>query len=228
MTDILGAAPAVSSPALPLRRRTSGLLDNFRALAIFMIVAGHAFDSHGCGPTSIAEAPGAGFISAIVNGSTFYFVFISGFLYRHVFYGPHAVRDLHAQEGDRGRRAVSVLGGAWPFCKSWSPAFTSPCTKHGEFLGENVYVDFNDEIFTGQMMTAYWYIPFIFVVFAASPLVDRFIEARRGTQVALWLAALGISLWVHRPYENLSPLHATLYFGHVYLAGILFWQVRKP
>ena len=44
---------------------------------------------------------------------------------------------------------------------------------------------------TGRMVTAYWYMPFIFLVFLASPLFDRFIGFREpGARIALVGAAI--------------------------------------
>jgi surface polysaccharide O-acyltransferase-like enzyme len=77
------------------------------------------------------------------------------------------------------------------------------------------------------MVTAYWYIPFIFIVFLASPLFDRFIGLSRGWRAAAFAASIALALWVVRPVDNLNPVHSFLYFANFYMFGMLFCEHRK-
>ena len=78
------------------------------------------------------------------------------------------------------------------------------------------------------MVIAYWYIPFIFLVFLASPLFDRFIELSRGWRAAVFALAIAVAFWVVRPAENLNPVQCFFYFANFYMFGILFCEYRKP
>ena len=99
--------------------------------------------------------------------------------------------------------------------------------KQGVEYGHNRFVDFIVLLSTGTMVTAYWYIPFIFLVFLASPLFDRFIAPRYPClRVGVFLLSLVVAFWLHRPENNLNPIHAFVYFFNVYLFGILFCEYR--
>ena len=76
------------------------------------------------------------------------------------------------------------------------------------------------------MDIAYWYIPFIFIVFLASPLFDRFIGLPRGWRAPAFAAAIGLALWVV-PAHNLNPVHSFLYFANFYMFAILYCEYRK-
>src|SRR5262249_4917791 len=92
----------------------------------------------------------------------------------------------------------------------------------------NWFVDFIVLFSTGRMVTAYWYIPFIFIVFLASPLFDRFIELSRGWRTAAFAASIVLALWIVRPAAHLNPIQCFLYFSNFYQVGILFCEYRKP
>ena len=100
--------------------------------------------------------------------------------------------------------------------------------KDGVAYPHSTFVDFIVLFSTGRMVTAYWYIPFIFLVFLASPLFDRFIELSRGWRAAAFAAAIRIALWVVRPVDNLNPVQCFFYFANFYMFGILFCEYRKP
>lgn len=216
--------------ARPKSRARVDYIEYFRGVAILLIIAGHAFDlawtragqEHSLDSVSVLST-----LSALLTGGTFYFVFISGFLYRHVFYERMAYGDFMWKKAVQVGAPYLVLGSLLALLQMYSSGFHVTIFKDGAVLGENRYVDFAVLMTTGQMMTAYWYIPFIFVVFLASPLFDRYIRLSLAWKVAILIMSLMVAFWVHRPYESLDPFHSFVYFTNIYLFGILFCEHRE-
>ena len=194
--------------------------DHFRAVAILLIILGHSY--HAWERTHLVEIAA----SNIITGGTALFVFISGFFYREVFYGRLTTAQFMVKKAlfvllpylimsVIGLFAFLVVRGALP-----SPVdFGFPSVA--ETLSRAAL-----NLLTGHTITAYWYVPFIMLIFALSPAFDRFIRARPETRFALTALAFLIAAYAHRPTENLNPLHSSLYFLPFYLLGILYCQYR--
>lgn len=227
------AAVPESASRKPARARSFERIDYveyFRAVTIIMIVLGHAFDlawTRTVNEHVPLDQPVLRMMSALVNGGTFYFLFISGFLYRHVFYERVGYGQFMWKKVQYVGLPYLLLGTALAFLAIAIAGFHVTIYKHGAVLGENLFVDVVTQLATGAMMTGYWYIPFIFVVFAASPLFDRFIRLPLGARIGVTVLATAMAFWVHRPYENLNPLHSFAYFVPFYLFGILFCEFRS-
>lgn len=205
-------------------------IEYFRGLAIILIIAGHAFDmtwAQSLSDRLVVPVNWFGLPSVLITGGTFYFVFISGFLYRYVFYGRTSYGAFMYKKALNVGLPYLLLGSALAIFQIVASDLHVVMFKRGAVLGENVYLDFVSQLLTGQMMTAYWYIPFIMVIFLASPLFDWLIRQSDRTKVAVLLIWVLLAFWVHRPYENLNPIHSILYFGHMYLFGIMFCEHRK-
>lgn len=80
--------------------------------------------------------------------------------------------------------------------------------------------------YLGGVPPAYWYIPFIIVMFLFSPLHLAFARTKTKTQIAVLIILLVISSIVHRPIETFHVLHSVIYFFPVYLIGI-FCSIHK-
>ncbi len=224
-------AEHVQTKAASGQREHIAFIEYFRAVAMIMIVAGHTYAlawTHGVQEDPTTSASLWNIAPAIINGGTALFVFISGFLYRHLFFD----RIPYAQF--LKRRALHV---GLPYLVIATPiaialiaagAFKIVVIKEGTPYPESYFIDFVALISTGRMITAYWYIPCAMLIFLASPLFDRFIRmppARR------WLAlafCIGLALWLHRPHDNLDPVHSALYLANFYMAGMLFCEYRAP
>jgi hypothetical protein len=238
MSQSLPISPAqISAPGAEVRQQSPArtrervdYIEYFRAVAIIMIVFSHAFDlawTREINEHVPVSEEWLGFISALFNGGTFYFVFISGFLYRHVFFERVPFGDFMRKKALYVALPYLLIGSALTFMQMWATDFHVTIFKHGAVLGENVFVDYITQMSTGAMMTAYWYVPFIMLVFLASPLVDRFIRLPLAWRVGVFAVSLVIAFWIHRPYENLDPVHAVIYFAKIYLFGILFSEQRQ-
>lgn len=203
-------------------------VEYFRALAIILIVSGHAFDAAWARFAEDANSVSwMNFIPALINGGTLYFVFISGFLYRHVFFERISYGAFMKKKAQQVGMPYLVLGIPLALVHMYAAGFYVTVFKHGEVYNQNLFMNMVVELSTGSMMIAYWYIPFIFIVFAASPLFDRFIRLPIAWRVGVFLISLSMAFWMHRPFQDMNPLHSLAYFLNMYLFGMLFCEYRK-
>ncbi|MCB1735303.1 MAG: acyltransferase [Gammaproteobacteria bacterium] len=195
--------------------------NHFRALAIAVIVASHTIWTCGWQFDSVAER----FALNLVSGGSTLFVFISGFLYHHIFYRrstPYAQFMRDKLRNVLTPYLVLSIPTLWIFLMfpRWAvraPIFADP---DGGLIGTYL-VPFLMDLLTGYTTHAYWYIPFVLLLFGLSPVFDRVIRAPAGVRWALFAGGLAISMLIHRPVENINPLQSLVYFSPVYVFGIL-------
>ncbi len=205
-------------------------LDWFRAVAILIIIAGHSYPL--CGEDVVYQGDHiagrlANAIPALLTGGTAYFVFISGFLYRLVFFGRTTYGEFMRKKALFVGLPYLILASPIALLEIGLGASTVVSSPSGFIYPHSSFVDFIALISTGRVITAYWYIPFIFIIFLASPLFDRFIALSRAWSSLVFLLSIGIAFWVVRPAGNLNPVHSFLYFANFYLLGILFCEHRE-
>jgi peptidoglycan/LPS O-acetylase OafA/YrhL len=190
--------------------------DYFRAIAIFFIVAGHSLSVLAI--DTISEMV----MANIITGGTALFVFISGFFFHHIFYRKFHYKSFML------KKVVNVF---LPYVILSTTAFiliitvlnkTHPqlVNESGTLIGQIVL--YFKYIWTGRVLTAYWYIPFIMIVFALSPLYIRFIECTKATQAVIFLVLLTVATIVQRPSYNISPIHSLIYYTPIYMLGAMF------
>lgn len=197
----------------PLQKAKSKFINSinyFRGIAIILIVLGHSYDlAHWEISNSLEQ-----FIYSLSLNGTVYFVFISGFLYHHIFYQNFNYQKFLAKK----IRYVLV-----PYV-----LFSLIPILNAVFLGNGGYAlpdELRDEpvraiawyLLTGNIIFAYWYVPMAILLFLLSPLVNKIIQSEN--ILILTLALLPISLIIHRPIENLNAIHSLIYFFPVYLLG---------
>lgn len=191
----------------------------FRGLAIVLIVAGHCFQLVAWQAASFPEK----LLENLVKGGTALFVFISGFLFHHIFaprfrYGRFMTKKLAVvllpylvlsivpilyyvgvrQSGPFAELIYSGRDGVWG-------QYVQPALTY---------------LWTGRHLQAYWYIPFIMVVFALSPVFLAYLRLSLVWRLLLMTAALAIAVLVHRPVKNVSVAQSVVYFLPVYLLGM--------
>jgi surface polysaccharide O-acyltransferase-like enzyme len=206
-------------------------IEYFRAIAILLIIGGHTYAvswTHFVDEDPQTRVTWLNVIPALITGGTAYFVFISGFLYRQVFYGRTPYGEFMRKKALYVGLPYLALATPLAFAEIWLGPFYVTAVKEGVAYPHSTFVDFIVLISTGRMVTAYWYIPFIFLVFLASPLFDRFIELSRAWRAAVFAAAIVLALWIVRPAENLNPAQCFFYFANFYMFGILFCEYREP
>jgi len=195
-------------------------INYFRGISIVFIVAGHCY---GLAQWNI-DTPLQKTLMNLITGGTIFFVFISGFLFHHIFYRKFDFRRFMTQ------KVKNVLS---PYLLFFLIAVS--CYTFGTYEWPWKYHFFIDKpgwyygyarpfllyLWTGRIVTAYWYIPFIMIVFSMSPVFILFINARPVVQYAVFLFTLSVSLIIHRPIDNLHVIHSVVAFIPVYLFGIL-------
>ncbi|MEQ8967464.1 MAG: acyltransferase [Azospirillaceae bacterium] len=218
MTDPRETATSAPAPARPAK---IVFIDNFRAVAIFLIVAGHMYWL----AFPVFPPPEGNLIYVLLNlitGGTAYFVFVSGFLYYHVFHNRLNYAEFMNKKVVNVLVPYLILG--FPLAVytmlagSWH---VSVQNGEGPVL-ESMFMTLVFLLTTGNMMQAYWFIPFIFCLFLMSPLFDAFIRLRRVWGWLLFGAAAAVALVVHRPpVPDVDQIHNVLYFLPFYMFGIL-------
>lgn len=201
-------------------------INYFRGIAIIIIVMTHSYGIAQWNVYQDANLFEKLFYSLNLNGSVF-FVFISGYLYNHIFYPQFNYRKFLIKK-------VKFVLLPYLICSILPIAYTVFDRQNEWFL--NLVFDSNGISFlpdslqdkpllailwflaTGRAVYAYWFIPTISMVFIISPLINRSIESKYLLKVILCL--LPISAIVHRPLHNMNPLHSLIYFLPVYLLGI--------
>lgn len=173
--------------------------NHFRAIAIILIVAGHSY-------VDIPfDTVFNNFLRNLITGGTTLFVFISGFLFHHIFYKKFEYKDFIKKKFQNVYVPYFIMG-LFPLF-DWT-GFHRPLYTLKLHL-------------TGGFYLAYWYIPFILAMFLISPLFIKFIKLNIKAQ--LLLIALGsiISIFAHRPIDNTNVFHSVIYFTPIYLLGIV-------
>lgn len=192
--------------------------DYFRGVAILFIVAGHSF---GTWPIDTFSEK---VLTNIIYSGTALFVFISGFFFHHIFYKDFEMKIFMSKKVKNVLVPYLILStlGFFYFALS-SKAFpfldrliSTDLSSWMDYI--QLYVSY---LWTGRIMYAYWYIPFIMIMFLLSPIFISYIRLSLAVRLTLMLILLLFSaLFVHRPILNMSPIHSVIYYIPIYLIGI--------
>ena len=198
--------------------------NHFRALAIVLIVASHCFALSNWNIDTIYEQ----YIACLITGGTVYFVFISGFLFHHVFYTRYNYFNFVKKKTARILIPYLVLSLLTLFVYF---VLKEPPPKASDFfVGDGIFDTRIKPVLlylmSGATWVPYWFIPCIMLIFALSPLFIAFIRAKFTTQLTLIILLFIVSIVMHRPIGNIGPIQSTLYFIPVYMIGI-FCSVHK-
>ena len=195
----------------PKKKKFINSINYFRGLAIILIVLGHSNDLARYDMSSNLEA----LFLAFIKNSTVYFIFISGFLYYHIFYHKFNYKKFMIKKSQYvllPYLLISIIPVVLTVFLLDGGRFLPDSLREQPLLAIIWY------LLTGQVSAAYWYIPMAMLLFAISPLINLIIRANIVLPVALFL--LPISVMAHRPIYNLNVLHSLIYFFPVYLIGI--------
>jgi len=185
-------------------------INYFRGIAIIIIVLGHCYELAHWNISSSAEEL---FYALSLNGSV-YFVFISGFLYRHIFYERFNYQKFMV------KKSQYVLL-PYLFCS------ILPISAMMFFLDSRYLPSSLDDqpllavgwyLITKRASFAYWYVPKAMLLFALSPVINWIIKSDKVSAAILFL--LPISIIVHRPINNINAVHSLIYYLPIYLIGI--------
>lgn len=188
----------------------------FRALAIALVVFSHAESAGALVFDTVQEAT----IWNLLSGATTIFVFISGFLFHHVFLKRFEYRTFLTKKLQNLVIPYVIL----TFAAILVGCQYAPAMPFDGWLKQVMMIGYL--LLTGHAAVSYWYIPFVISLFAMAPLHMRFIKLGARHQALIIALLLGIALLIHRPIANLGPIHNLLYYTPVYLIGIFCSQHR--
>ncbi len=204
----------------PARKEFLNSFNYFRGIAILLIVAGHCFGPANWDPNTLPETT---FVN-LIKGGTSLFVFISGFLFHHIFYGRFKFKKFLSS------KVKNVLT---PYLfMSFVPIILAVYFKGRGSQDDFYFFDQSQGIWaeyikptllyiwTGNASPVYWYIPFVMVLFCLSPLFIAYIRLNIKFRMAILALLLVIPVVIHRPEGNLSLFQSIFYFAPVYLLGI--------
>jgi len=198
-------------------------INYFRGIAIIFIVFGHCFGVADFIYTSIAGKT----ILNLTRGGTSFFVFISGFLFHHIFYEKFKFKPFLTKKIKFVLLPYLILATipiAYLLLRigiSFMYSSSSVILQYETLLSFPILKHYFTGVDTG--FKGYWYIPFIMVVFAISPIYIRFIKLSLKTQILVALFLLICAVLIHRgTYTSpLSVFQNVFFYTPVYLFGIL-------
>ncbi|MEG0397738.1 MAG: acyltransferase [Cetobacterium sp.] len=201
-------------------------LNYFGGFAIFLIVVGHSFEVSGFFDSKIGILNPfyKKLIYAMVTGGTSLFIFISGFLFHHVFY----TRGFNFKKFMENKYKNVFL----PYSVIILPAIIIEFYKTISL--NNFSVKFEDILrsillyFSGTALSSTWYIPFSLLLFLASPIFIKYIELEQYKKRIIFLG-LVVSIIIHRPIHDLTinVFQSLIYFSPIYCLGIYFSQNKE-
>lgn len=193
-------------------------VEKYRVFALFIVVTGHVLYGMGIDPEGRIEKV----IFNLFSGGTFFFVFISGFLFSYLNQSYFNYSKFLKKKLAYLLMPYLVLGIA-PilfYILHADPRFGGYFLPSGDNIFERYIWPSIKYVVTGRFMMAYWYIPFILIMFLLAPLHLRFAKMSSRSQVAIIVVFGVISLLVHRPIWLINTFHSVLYYTSVYLLGI--------
>ncbi|MEM7757697.1 MAG: acyltransferase [Cyanobacteria bacterium P01_A01_bin.40] len=209
----------------PVKSKFLNSINYFRGIAIIIIVMTHSYGIAHWNIHHNSSIFERFFYSLNLNGSVF-FVFISGYLYHHIFY-PRFNYNIFLL------KKVKFVLLPYLFC-STLPIMYTVFDLHHEWIF-NIVFDSGGRDFlpntiqdrpslaiiwflvTGRAVYAYWFIPMVMILFAISPAINYLIKSPYLPQIILLMVT--ISMVIHRPVHNMNPLQALIYFLPIYLLG---------
>ncbi|MGL4653987.1 acyltransferase family protein [Cetobacterium sp.] len=153
-------------------------INYFRGFAILLIVIGHLF-----GTVKVFNYDNPYLntiftksIFSLISGGTSLFVFISGFLFHHVFYsrGFNFKKFLINKLKNVLSPYLVLMTPLVIYQLLYVPRYQKLHSSTGEFL-KYLFLS----LYSGTMLLSTWYIPFAFLLFLSSPLFIKFINSHK-------------------------------------------------
>lgn len=195
-------------------------INHFRAIAIFFVVFGHSFIISDYSPDTFSSKV---FYNLAAGGTTF-FVFISGFLFHHLFRNRFDYPDFMIKKTKHVLIPFLILS-LIPVLVLYVNYLAS---GHPErILNYSLIRHFL--IGVGGFFMGYWYIPFIMIVFLLSPLFRQLLKLPVHFQVIITVLCLAVSVFLHRGTnaQLYSVIQNVVYFIPVYMLGMIVSEKRE-
>lgn len=202
-------------------------INYFRGISIIFIVFGHCMKVAGFEYNSIAGNT----MNNLIHGGTTFFVFISGFLFQHIFYKTFDYKDFMTKKAKYVLVPYLLLS-TIPILILIVKILIKSVLSINDFSTQYDKLSsfpFLQHYLTGigNSYIGYWYIPFVMIIFAMSPLFIKFMKFNLKTSIFISLFLLIGSIFIHKPiggvdYNFLSVFHNVFYFLPIFLFGIIF------
>ncbi|MBK87051.1 MAG: hypothetical protein CMC86_07650 [Flavobacteriaceae bacterium] len=198
-------------------------IENFRAIAIIVIVAGHALNFSNF-PNSLFFQ---NFFYNFFTGGTFYFVFISGVLFHHVFYINFNYKNFIKGKIKNVFLPYLILSIIFLTYIIFTYQDNIFNTEQNSLFFESAFFIIK-KLLLGDHVMGYWYIPFIMSIFIFSHIFIRYIKLNNVNKFMILFVLLINSILMMRPNTSsfLSLIQSVLYFFPVYIIGILYSENR--
>jgi len=197
-------------------------INNFRGIAILLVICMHAISSvsvyHHSGDTAILS-----FIVSLLTNSTILFVVVAGYLFSFLSI------DFNYKDFLKNKFTAIIL----PYCFMSIPAvilyMSGIKNDHSWidldwFYNLNVIYQYILLMATGAHLGPLWFIPMILMLYLISPLI-LFIKNHNLLEVGFFVSLVP-ALFFGRPEHNDNFIMATLYFFPAYIFGMLL--VSRP
>ncbi|MFL7033487.1 acyltransferase [Vibrio lentus] len=202
-------------------------ISNFRGITIILIVMGHSYTY---GLSSTGEIGNV--LKNIITGGTSLFVFISGYMFYHVFYPRYGYSKFIKGKFKNVGVPYLLLGSVavlayyllnWGYFNPVEYMVDPESAYRNGVLFQPSDSDATTALkymLTGHFLTAYWYIPFVLLCFLTAPIHMLFIKSAPKSQLIIICSLSILSLFIHRAVEGTNPLQSLVYFTPIYLIGI--------
>lgn len=193
-------------------------VNNFRAIAIIFIIAGHCINYSDYNIDNVFEKV----CFNLIGGGSHIFVFISGFLFHHVYYRNFSYKKF-IKKKIRNVLCPYLFLSIIPilyFVISWHGPHISYIVLDSTGLWRRYVYPILWYLFTGKINFAYWYIIFIMIIFILQYLIIRYIRLKPQQQTIILVIFYLISVFIHRPLDNFNVIQSVVYFAPVYLFGV--------
>lgn len=192
--------------------------DYFRAIAILLIILGHCYNAWH------VEHLWESTLVNLISGNTALFVFISGFFFHHIYFPKFDYWSFLKNKTlvvFVPYLILSILFMTWYFFIHGEIVMTKVLHEYISPQLNSAWLIISN-LLTGRTLWAYWYIPFIMLVFLLSPVFIRFIPLTLTAKIQIITILFVVSMIVQRPSWEINPLHSLIYYFPYYLLGILY------
>jgi probable poly-beta-1,6-N-acetyl-D-glucosamine export protein len=162
----------------------------------------------------------------LVTGGTALFVFISGFFFHSVFRARYEYVSFLKKKFGAVFIPYLIMSSAF-MLQHFILKHSLESPLDSEATGATgIALAYLVNLATGHHLQAYWYVPFVMLVFIASPFFRWTMTLTNTATLMLLCLSFLTSSFVHRPLENLNPFHSFLYFFPYYVLGIFYSKNR--
>jgi hypothetical protein len=192
--------------------------NHFRVIAILFIITGHSFNLVRIEFNNLFNDT----IRNILSGGSNLFIFISGYLFHHVFYIKFQYNHFLAKKLKNLLIPYLILG----FIPIMFFVFLKQDAFNGLFTPTNTGIFYEYIIptikyyITGRFLTAYWYIPCLLVIFTMAPLHVKYINSPTRNQLLIILITSMLAVLGHRSVDSINIIQNVIYLTPLYLIGI--------